>query len=553
MTFSLGLAHSQQKTVRPKFFAGIFVVILAIFGSSVPTSASATWVNARRAVFNAGVQNANPNATFFAVSCASAGNCTAVGNFKNAGGGFEAVTMTSTNGVWANAQPAVFAAGIQNVNPSSNFASVSCASAGNCTTVGNFKNAGGGFEAVTMTSTNGVWANAQPAVFAAGVQDTRPNANLNSVSCASAGNCTAVGGFSKVGGGSPAFTMTSTNGVWANAQQAVFAAGFEDVIPGGNFFAVSCASAGNCTAAGTVRTVSGNSVAFTMTSTNDVWANAQPAIFAAGVQNAAPSDIFRSVSCASAGNCTAGGAFKNVSGNGEAFTMTSTNGVWANAQPAVFAAGVQNTSPQGDINSVSCASAGNCTAAGGFANVGGGNEAFTMTSTNGIWANAQPATFAKGVQNAERQANLYSVSCASAGNCTAAGSFTNVSNGNEAFTMTSTKGVWANAQPVVFAAGVQNTSTSTYFSAVSCASAGKCTAAGTFKNVGGGNEAFTTTSTGISSIDSSSKSSGAKVLPATGTTSVQGLLYAGICLVAAGTTLVSRNRRRVTSEFFPRS
>ena len=42
---------------------------------------------------------------------------------------------------------------------------------------------------------SGTWGQATPAVFGSGVQDTTPNARFTSVSCGSAGNCTAVGQF----------------------------------------------------------------------------------------------------------------------------------------------------------------------------------------------------------------------------------------------------------------------------------------------------------------------------------------------------------------------
>ncbi len=60
-----------------------------------------------------------------------------------------------------------------------------------------------------MTSTAGVWGQATPAVFGSGVQDTNPNAYFNAVSCGSAGNCTAAGSFRNAAGGYEAFTMTS--------------------------------------------------------------------------------------------------------------------------------------------------------------------------------------------------------------------------------------------------------------------------------------------------------------------------------------------------------
>ena len=112
------------------------------------------------------------------------------------------------------------------------------------------------------------------------------------------------------------------------------------------------------------------------------WGQATPVVFANGVQNANRDTYFNSVSCASAGNCVAVGRFKNLAGDYEAFTMSMVAGVWGQATPAVFANGVQNANPFTFFNSVSCASAGNCVAAGNFKNLAGGYEAFTMTAVN---------------------------------------------------------------------------------------------------------------------------------------------------------------------------
>ena len=112
------------------------------------------------------------------------------------------------------------------------------------------------------------------------------------------------------------------------------------------------------------------------------WGEATPAAFASGVQNTSPDGFLTSVSCVSVGNCTAVGRFRNAAGDFEAFTMTSTAGVWGQASPAMFAAGVQNTNPFATFNSVSCVSVGNCTAVGRFLNVNNHNEALTMTAVD---------------------------------------------------------------------------------------------------------------------------------------------------------------------------
>ena len=105
----------------------------------------------------------------------------------------------------------MFASGVQNATPGSALSAVSCGSVGNCVAAGTFKNLAGKDELFTMSMVAGVWGQATPAVFANGVQNANPSTAFNSVSCASAGNCVAVGNFQKVPYGNLAFTMTAVN------------------------------------------------------------------------------------------------------------------------------------------------------------------------------------------------------------------------------------------------------------------------------------------------------------------------------------------------------
>jgi LPXTG-motif cell wall-anchored protein len=542
----------SREVVRGVVRGGTMFVVglltFASFGLNGASASNGTWGEPTPAEFASGAQNINRSADFFSVSCASAGNCTAVGYFSNTDGYLEAVAMSSSNGVWGQATPAVFASGLESTGEYSVFRSVSCASAGNCTAVGSFQTAAGGFEAFTMTSSNGVWGDATPPTYATGARNYSLDAEFVSVSCASAGNCTAVGYFTNVDGYAIALTMTSTNGAWGQATPAVFASGVMTPAPYSAFDSVSCASAGNCTAGGAFRPAAGGFgyKSFYMTSTDGVWGQATPVAFADGVQRGSPEPESVSVSCASVGNCTVVGAFRNSYTNYylmEAFTMSSTNGVWGLATPVTFADGIQSTFQRAVLNSVSCASAGNCTAAGTFKTAVGGFEAFTVTSTNGVWGQATPAIHATGARDNNRDAEFYSVSCASAGNCTAVGYFNNSVGGFEAFTLTSTNGVWGQATPAVFASGVQSLTPNAYFNAVSCASAGNCTAVGRLRNAVEGFEAFTMRSTyNPPATTTTTMATQVAALPATGSRS-DGWLVAGMFTVIAGTVLSTRRRR----------
>jgi hypothetical protein len=71
---------------------------------------------------------------------------------------------------------------------------VSCGSAGNCAAVGSYVDSSGNVQGLLLTGTSGTWAAGVEASLPANA-DKDPKANLNSVSCASAGNCTAVGEY----------------------------------------------------------------------------------------------------------------------------------------------------------------------------------------------------------------------------------------------------------------------------------------------------------------------------------------------------------------------
>jgi hypothetical protein len=459
------------------------------------TSTDGDWDTAQPAQFPGDDIQINV-AEFSSVSCSSPGNCTAVGSFRNSDGNTEAFTMTSEDGEWDYALPAQFDEGVQSENPDAEFNSVSCPTDGNCTAVGQFENIDGNIEAFTMTSEDGEWDYALPAQFEddikADVQDEmRAGTAFIEVSCSSPGNCTAVGGFRNMDDNYEAFTMTSIDGEWGLAQPAQFDEGVQSENPDAEFNSVSCPTDENCTAVGSFTNSDGNTEAFTMTSTGGEWNTAQPAQFSHDFQS--DNSNLNEVSCSSPGYCIAVGSFTNSDGNTEAFTMTSIDGEWDTARPAQFEDGIQSDEPYADFTSVSCPTDGNCTAVGSFTNSAGHYEAFTMTSIDGEWGLAQPAQFEEGTQNENPYASFSSVSCASPGNCTAVGSFRNSDGNTEAFTMTSTGGEWDYALPAQFDEGVQSENPDAEFNSVSCPTDGNCTAVGYFRNIDNHNELFTMT------------------------------------------------------------
>ena len=144
----------------------------------------------------------------------------------------------------------------------------------------------------------------------------------------------------------------------------------------------------------------------------------------------------QSVSCASAGNCAAGGLFTDGSGHIQAFVASEANGIW-HAAIEVPGTAALNKGGFATVSSVSCASAGNCLAGGSYFAAEADIQAFVASETNGTWHAAieVPGTAAL---NIGRSADVMSVSCTSAGSCAAGGSYTDRSGHQQAFVASQT-------------------------------------------------------------------------------------------------------------------
>jgi len=134
------------------------------------------------------------------------------------------------------------------------------------------------------------------------------------------------------------------------------------------------------------------------------------------------------------GNCSAGGFYTDGSGGFQAMLITQVNGTWHRAIEAPGTAALNHGTAE--LNSVSCTSAGTCSGGGTYAEVRN-EQAFVASQVAGTWHKAieVPGTAAL---NQDGQAKILSVSCTSAGHCSAGGTYTESSNVIEAFVVSQT-------------------------------------------------------------------------------------------------------------------
>src|SRR5204863_1718109 len=94
-----------------------------------------------------------------------------------------------------------------------------------------------------------------------------------------------------------------------------------------------------------------------------------------------------SVSCGTAGNCAAGGYYYDASGREKAFVVSETNGTWGTAIEVPGTATL-NAGGAASVNRVSCATDGNCAAGGSYTDAQGFVQAFVVDETSGTWGTA---------------------------------------------------------------------------------------------------------------------------------------------------------------------
>ena len=358
----------------------------------------------------------------------------------------------------------------------------------------------GGFIATASTPAmaQGTWAQATEITAPTNVLGN-PIASVSGISCSSAGNCTGVGGYTDSSENNQAMVATETSGTWAEATEVTAPANAgqprwlpvrdlvflgrelhrrrellrqlrERASHGGHRDLRNLGPShrghrpGQCREQrrglprwdlvflrgelhrrGSYFDSSANNQAMVATETSGTWAQATE-LTAPANAGSNPVAGLNGISCSSAGNCTAAGFYADSSANNQAMVAIETSGTWAQATEVTAPANARSD-PGAYLDGIWCSSAGNCTAAGTYADSSGNSQAMTATETSGTWAQATEVT-APADAGSNPGAALNGISCSSAGNCTAAGGYTDSSGNSQATTTTETSGTWAQATEV---------------------------------------------------------------------------------------------------------
>ena len=326
---------------------------------------------------------------------------------------------------------------------------------------------------------------------------------LPSVSCGSAGNCSAVGWYEASKPGEIAnhvLLVDEKDGTWGagfDAQLPPDAATTPDVNgqgPGGQASVVSCPSTGNCAAVGNYDVLAGNlneSSGWVATEQAGQWAPAVKVQIPGG-RNAVEHLDFTGLSCPSVGNCTAVGGSTSGSGGEQGLILQERNGSWLQAKAAPLPrGGVAPSEPNAfddPLFSVSCAAPNDCGAIGAY--VKKGHHGYPGTFRGWLLAERQGTWSASGLvlpRNAKGAGMvfLHEISCPSPGECVAVGSYNSRGTGHGLIAL-ERHGKWQRAVNAALPADAAKPSRQDAgLDSVSCASASRCTIVGTYDTKAG--------------------------------------------------------------------
>ena len=316
-----------------------------------------------------------------AVSCASAGNCTAVGTADSIGGN-EFLVETLSGGTWT---------GHVIAGPSGSYSpldlqAISCPAVDSCVAVGTI-------EATSNGDVFGVVASGAGATWTVSLlplpSPGSPNVTMGGISCPAVGSCVAVGSYTP--GGSVASPQdlieTLASGTWT-ASAPVTSTSVTSTLT-----SVSCPSTISCFAIGSTLSFSNSSNAVLQLS-GGTWSPI----------TAPATGTYTGISCLGTAFCVAVAAYGQVA-------------LYEGETWAVSTLTVPNSTFYPLLNGVVCTSDNSCVAAGSYlAYQQSGNHAPLVAEFNGTtW------TLTGIPQPSYSDAPLNGISCPSTGNCVAVG------------------------------------------------------------------------------------------------------------------------------------
>ena len=247
---------------------------------------------------------------------------------------------------------------------------------------------------------------------------------------------------------------------------------------GGGANSVACTSAGNCTAVGTYTAPNGAQQGLLLNETHSAWQGDQLATLPSNAA-ANPQVDLNDLWCSAGPDCVAVGDYVDGAGNQDAMVLTEQNGAWAAGAKVTLPSGaIAGGSQLAELNALWCASAGNCVAAGDYTDNQGNQQGLTVTETNGKWG-AGTATPVPANAASDPQVALTALDCTSTSACDVVGIYNDQEGNQEAEILVGSAPSWGNGEadlPSDAAVAAQQVQ----INSLACGTSANCVGAGAF-------------------------------------------------------------------------
>ncbi len=476
--------------------AALLISAVVTMATVMPAGASMapTWKVAQNAALPPGGTGI-PQGYLPALSCPSAGDCVAVGDFSDASSTTRGLILNETRGVWRNPTmitPPANAAASPGITPYA----VSCGSAASCAIVGSYQDSSNNVRSFVEEKVNGRWKSATQVSLPANALGSGQNSQLRSVDCASAGNCSAVGTYivkaaraQRIEG----LVLDEVRGKWRRAAETSLPSGANEN-PFVSLGQLACVSGGNCSATGSYIDANNLTHGLILNEVAGKWSRGTAVTLPANA-NAYPNVSLSSVACASVGNCTTIGTYESESANLEGFTVSESAGRWGRAVAMKMPAGAA-ANPHVffyGFSGISCPSAGNCSTGGQYRDSSGKYQGFLIDQVNGTWRPAVELTLPSGSLMAGKNGGVVAMSCVVAGQCSAGAAYLDGSSSYQALTVSEVDGVWQTGAKVTLPSGATSVGVDGGVYGLVCPVSGQCTATGSYLSGSTNYQGFTIT------------------------------------------------------------
>ena len=476
-----------------------FVLLIALSTSVVTIAADAvnlvpTWHSARIVALPSG-GSAVAHGYLPALSCSSVGNCSAGGAFTDASNNTQGLLLNEVAGVW-RAPIKLRVPSNAAADPGASVDAIACSTSGYCGAVGSYTDAKNNARSLVVSEVNGVWTSAREVNLPTGAIVTGQNSTLRSVSCPSAGNCSAVGMYLQQGsllGNRTGFALSEVHGVWSNATR-VAAPSKSNINSLMTLAQVSCSTAGNCGAVGSYVDTNNVTQGLVVTQVKGIWGSVTPLVWPSNA-NAYAGASLSEISCSSPRNCTALGSYTTSTGAIEGLATTEVRGAWRRAAEIAMptSAAVNPHAFLYGYFSIDCPTSGNCSAGGQYLGGSGLYQGFFANEIGGRWRAAVTLSLPSGAIAAGKNGGVVAMSCQSPGNCSAGGTYLDGAGKYQALVVSEVGETWRTGEKLSLPAGAATVGVNGGVYSLICNRATSCTATGTFLGDSGTYQGFTAT------------------------------------------------------------